>query len=343
MDRALLIDAVVRRAADLVAELAIEGATIHSLGHVSDLFFQALDTRLRLTHDKPQRVVADIFQMPLRTYQHRLRAVTESASIRNTTVWRAVYRYVSEHGPVRGVAVEHRFAQEKFELIRSILKHMVHTGVVFVTGRGGSALYRVNDDIGLVTSMSPESDARLVWVAAYKRPDAALSDLAADLGAEGNVSQEARLRNALASLVDRGAVATSVDGNGITRYRAHDFVMAPNDAAAVHAALYDHFCVVIDAMCQKLREQSEERGRTLPTGGATYRFDLPTSDEELLELDLLARFRSECSALRQGLESEHGGTGPARRLVFYFGQMWEEIGDTDKSASQLEAEVGPDL
>lgn len=333
MDRALLIDALVRRTADLVADLAIEGATNHSLGHINDLFFQAMDARLRSTHGKPQRVIADIFRLPLRTLQHRLQTAADNLTVRDRTVWRAIYGHIQAQGPLDRSAIECRFVGERPHLIRSILNNMVSAGVVFAAGRGAKTLYQVNQRVRFASDDSVEADARLVWVATYNRPDASLVELAADLGVDGSPLQRRRLERALDWLLAQGALTARVDESGTTRYRGGDFVM-PRYAAPVadaqaaqswmHAALYDHFSVVVDAMCAKLRHDREGTRPPAPTGGATYRFDLLSDDETAAAVTaLLERMRRECTDLRETVDARSGDTASTGRVIFYFGQTME--------------------
>lgn len=326
MDRALLIDALVRRFADLIADLSLGEPTPVSLAHVPDLLFQSLDVRIRGPHDKPQRVAADIFGLPLRTYQHRLNATAQSATVRGMTVWEAVYRHVREEGPVQRAALEHRFRREDQAQVRSILNNMVQSGLVFSAGRGSTTLYQANLRVQFDQDDDGEVDAHLVWVAAYNQPGSTLDELAAELGIEGSRLQVERLRNAVEWLVGRGRLVPE-EGVDRTRYRSRDFVLPPpQDEAPAHAALYDHFAVIVDAMCDRLRHQREGTQPPGPIGGATYRFDLRPDDAESSDeaLGLLSRFRAECSALRETLDAAAGAERARRRVVFYFGQSIED-------------------
>lgn len=326
MDRALLIDALVRRFADLIADLSLGEPTPVSLAHVPDLLFQSLDARIRGAHDKPQRVAADLFGLPLRTYQHRLNVTAQSATVRGMTVWEAVYRYIREEGPVGRGALELRFRREDQAQLRSILKNMVQSGLVFSAGRGGSTLYQANLRVLFEDGADPELDAHLVWVAAYNQPGSTLEELSRGLGIERSVIQLERLRNAVEWLVQRGRLIGEDDAEG-TRYRSRDFVLPPPaDAAPGHAALYDHFTVIVDAICDRLRHQRDGTRPEGPIGGATYRFDLYPDGARGGDaaLGLLSRFRAECSALRESIDAARGAGRANRRVVFYFGQSIEE-------------------
>ncbi len=69
--QSIAIDALVEQLARLIVELQASGGEHTSLAHVPDFFFVSLARQLEAT-GMNQKVVADLFSMPLRTYQGAL-------------------------------------------------------------------------------------------------------------------------------------------------------------------------------------------------------------------------------------------------------------------------------
>lgn len=319
MNHGLLIDAIVRKTALLVADLAVRDPVPASLMHVTDLFFTAINEHLRSKHERPQRVIADLFGLPIRTYQHRVTVLSQSASLRGITVWEAIYRFVRAEEQVSRAEIGQRFHQENPELVGSILNEMVRSKLLFCAGRGSTAVYLANQRVEFDADASPEADARLVWVVTHGHPGASMAELAVAMGIEGSAVQANRLRAALDRLVDENRLVVTSDPEGIDRYHSRDFVFdldAPSDGLA---AFYDHFSAVVDAICQKLDGGAMPR---IGATGATYRFDLHPGMAETAEVEgLVEALRTRCSRLRHALEA----TGLSdTRLVFYFGHMLVE-------------------
>lgn len=320
MEQALLIDALVHRVADLIVDLALVGQAPVHLGHLSDLFFQSLDRRLRGHHQKSQPVAADLFGLPLRTYQHRVRATARSATQRELTLWEAVYRHVRDHDQVTRGELETRFCRENPTQLRSIVHDLIHSGLVLTAGRGDSTVYQANRRVRLGSEEDPDVDAQLTWVAVYEHPGAT-PDMLADALAIPPLHRP-RLDGALTRLVGEGRIICDDHDAEAPRFHCQTFVFHPGQSDAVWASIYDHFSMMIDGLCDALRVRRGEDAPDGLLGGATYRFELiagsPRTEEARV---LLAELRARCTALRSALDAELAGGGRSDgRVLFYFGQ-----------------------
>src|SRR5262245_59163681 len=144
MDTKLLIDAIVRQTTVLIAQLSTAAGIRAPLAHVADQIFLELAQEIE-RQGVGRKVVADMFGMALRTYQKRVQRLNESGSQRGRTLWEAVFDYLSEQqdAPVRRKQLEARFRNDSADSVAAVLNDLVASGLVYATGRGAGASYRV--------------------------------------------------------------------------------------------------------------------------------------------------------------------------------------------------------
>lgn len=340
MDQADLIDAIVRRIADLVVDLALSVDTPPRIGHLPDLLFRSLDHRIREGHGKPQTVAADLLGLRLRTYQHRLKSVRDpERDRRGATLWGKVYGYIHEKTRVSHAEIDQHFHLEAEEQLKSILKQMIEASLIFRTGRSPAYVYRINDSQSLDPG-DDRFDTHLVWVALYASPGLTADGLARHLAvAPGH---RARLDVALERLVHDGSIEADESQTPPT-YRAQAYTFASDARDARWAGMYDHISVMIDALTDRLAQSRGTLEIGGPVGGATYRFDLPLGSLRTDEArDLLDRMRLRCTELRESLDAEVAAGAPSTgRVVFYFGQTHRPPLDSADEPSERAGEDPP--
>ncbi|HEX3597255.1 MAG TPA: hypothetical protein VHU80_19235, partial [Polyangiaceae bacterium] len=99
MDAKLLIDAIVRQTTVLIAQLSTSAGIRAPLAHVADQVFLDLASEIE-AQGVARKVAADMFGLALRSYQKKVQRLTESATVRERTLWEVVLGYLSEHGSV---------------------------------------------------------------------------------------------------------------------------------------------------------------------------------------------------------------------------------------------------
>lgn len=142
METKLLIDAIVQQTTVLIAQLSIAAGIRAPLSHLADQIFVDLAREIE-RQGVSRKVVADMFGMALRGYQRRIQRLSESASIRNRTLWEAVYDFVSEQGNVSRERLSERFRYDSADDVGAVLADLVANGLIYCAGRGPTALYRL--------------------------------------------------------------------------------------------------------------------------------------------------------------------------------------------------------
>lgn len=329
MNQSLLLDGIVREAARLIATLATTGNSSVSVGHLPDLFFVTLAKELLDGQGKSQKVTADLFNLPLRTFRYKLKTLPHSASQRGLTLWRVVFDYLSDEagrsGAVKLVDLENRFSREDPKMLSSIVRDMVQSGLLFQSGTGSAKRYIVAERPTFVSGGTDESDAHLAWVAVYTHPGSTAKELADAMGIGGTVSHQQRLAAALDRLLADGRVVLTDpvegevqdDDDDPRRYATAGFNL-PDTEDGPFAAVYDHFRAMVNTLRQRLGPDADPRR----CGGSTYRFEIWDGHPEAAAVEaLLERLRTEMGELIEKVDAHDTPSGATRRRsMFYFGQ-----------------------
>jgi hypothetical protein len=316
-----LIDALVRQTTVLIAHVATSAGLRAPLAHVANQVFVELTTELE-KQGLGQKVIADMFGLALRSYQQKLRRLSESETDQGRTLWEAVYGFISERRVVRRPDVLLRFSRDHEASLKSILKDLCESGLVYRTGTGEATVYRAAppEDLVVDDSVGEENAAAFVWVMVHHEGPLRLEQIQARVCAEPTV-----VERALQRLVSDQRVSALDDGTGSPRYRTGHCLIPLGARRGWEAALLDHFQAVVSAMCVKLRNGET---RALPddeVGGSTYAFDVWSGHpKEALVRGLLKRHRAELSRLWDEV-MEHNRSEPLpgadlRRVTFYCGQ-----------------------
>ena len=329
MNTTLLIDALVRQTTVLLATLATSAGHRMPLARVANQVFADLVAELK-AQGLGNKVIADMFGMALRTYHYRMARLTESATDRGQSLWEAVLRHIQQGGTVLRADVMRRFARDDAEVVRSVLRDLVDSRVLYRTGRGDQAAYRVAAE-----ELEPGHDERgalahLLLVTIHRHGPIERTELARHVPVSEPV-----LTLELDRLVADGRVKV-VQDNGVPRYTHDSLLIHYGDDEGWQAALFDHYQAMVTAMCTKLRRGKTHAAADEGIGGSTYHFDIwrghPLEAEVVGLLGELRRRALDLCERVQAVNSELAPEVPvgARRVTTYVGQtLIEDEEDAD--------------
>jgi len=270
-----------------------------------------------------------MFGMALRSYQKKLRRLTESRSAANRTLWRAVLEHIRREQRVRKADLLARFAHDGEREVGSTLSDLVNSGLVYQTGRGLDALYRVTSDVDLrhlAGSDDPSAVAPVVWSIIYDKPGTTEAEVARSLELDTAV-----VSKAVQSLIDEGRMRRDGDGPS-ARLSAEDLLVPVGAAQGWEVAVHDHFRAVANAIASKVRTRTVQSVASDVVGGATLSFDLSEGHPYRAQVHaLLAEVRERVNTLWNEVETYNARKPIAEddreRVFFYFGQYIEERED----------------
>lgn len=325
----VLIDAVVRQTVVLIANLATASGVRTPLSDLAGEVFLGLVRELQGQGVK-HKVIADMFGMALRTYHEKVRRLSESATDRGRTLWEAVLGHVQDKGPVSKGALLRRFARDDEAMVRSVLKDLVDTGLLYQSGRGDVAVYRAADpsDLARIAAANEHDTVEaILWVAVLRHSPASAAELERLVGIAAP-----RQAEILARLVADGRVRAE-SRDGVIRYSCENCVIPYEDPIGWEAALLDHYSAMVTAIVTKLAAGSRTARPSDVVGGSTYGFDVwkghPLEEDVLA---LLRRVRTMASDLRARVDrynADHTPEDEIARVSFYVGQfVAERNGDT---------------
>lgn len=324
MNAQVLIDGIVRQTTVLLAHVATAAGARAHLASVANHVFLDLAQALQ-EQGVPRKVAADMFGMALRSYQQKVRRLMECASDAETTLWEAIHRHITEQGVVNRADLAQRFSRDDPASVAGILRDMVDSGLVYRTGKGDAAVYRIAPREDVERGLSGDSDQTLealVWVGVYQNGPierARLKELV-------RVPDE-DLGRALSALLRDGRVR--VEDGEEPRYTSDQVLIPLGDSPAWGASLLDHHQVVVASICAKLRSGQQSARLADQSGGSTFSFDIwPGHPCEEEALALLSSTRTRLQALWERVTDHNAAGKPAavNRVTFYCGQMVAEDG-----------------
>ncbi len=333
MNVQLLIDAVVRQTMVLIAQLATSGGLRAPLAHVAGQAFLGLARELE-GQGVSKKVSADMFGMALRTYQRRTQRLSLSRTDRGRSLWEAVLEFVERGQMVTREQVLSRFRHDDEASVRGVLRDLTESSVVFASGTGRSAVYRMASPEELRTLKRTTDRASLealVWSVVYREGALSEAELVTRTGLSGG-----EVADVLEALVTAGRVERVADEDADCtepRYRSRELVLGVGEAHGWEASVLDHFATLVQTITRKLA-LDQRAALDDEVGGSTYHLDLwrghPYEDEVLGEL---RRFRERMTELRarlDGYNAAHGQPPYPLRVHAYYGQwVAEERGDED--------------
>jgi hypothetical protein len=317
----VLIDSIVRQTTILIAQLATAAGMRAPLAHTANQVFVELVRELK-QQGLPNKVIADMFGLALRTYHSKVRRLAESSTYAGRSLWEAMLEYIQDKQLVRRSDVLRRFRNDDDASVRGVLHDLVESGMVFQSGRGDAITYRAAsaEDYSLGDRPQPEEGlANLVWVAVNRYAPAGPAELAEAVP----IGRDA-VERALERLVADGRITRSEQEGG-ARYECASCVIPLGAPAGWEAGVFDHFQALVTAVCTKLRAGNTMAHKNDWIGGSTYGFDVwpghPLRDEVL---GFLANVRRQAVSLRERVEAhnrEHESVAHCtERVIAYVGQ-----------------------
>lgn len=322
MNARLLIDAILQQSTVLVAQLATSGGLRAPLAHVASDVFLDLARALE-AQGVSRKVGADMFGMALRAYIRKVQRLEESSTEQGRSLWDAIYRFLHESGVVTRDEVVRHFRLDDEIVIRSMLRDMTESGLVFTTGAGSETSYRVasKEELAKARATDPSSGDELLWALIFSEDSVGVERLER----LGGLTRE-KLERALERLVSRGVVSRE-DVAGEPRYSARTLSIPLGAQAGWEAAVYDHYQAVVRTIAQKLRSKLTADVRDA-VGGSTFTFEVWSGHPlEAEVIGSLERFRREHEALRERVRAfneTHPTPDQWRRVVVYGGQSVTE-------------------
>lgn len=332
MDAKLLIDAIMRQTTVLVAQLSTSSGIRAPLAHIADQVFLDLSQEIE-AQGVGRKLVADMFGLALRSYQKKVQRLTESATVREKTLWEAVLEFLAREGSATRERIFAQFRRDPERDVAAVLADLVGQGLVYSTGSGKTTVYgRASeaDQQRVAESEKSEAVAAMVWHALYRRASTR-TELEAALPASPS-----EIADAVDRLLSEGRV--TADGD---RLVADTLAIPVGAEQGWEAAIFDHFSAVANAIAAKVRKGSQRSLASDRIGGTTITFEVypghPDADEVY---GLLGRIRQEVNDLysRVAKRDEDTTIGERERIrvTFYFGQNVEEPGEDEASANAEE-------
>lgn len=319
MTTELLIQAIVRQTTILIAQLATSRGVRAPLAQVANQVFIDLVRELE-RQGVSRKVSADMFGLGLRTYRRKIQRVSESYTERGRSLWEVTLEHIRKAGLVTRPEILARFPNDDEAQIRSVLRDLCESQLVFSSGAGPSTSYRAASDEELATLMrkqGAEGMDELLLALMYRDGPRTVQEVTerdpADLGA---------LEAAMARLAAAGKLER-VDQDGTARYQAPALLVPLGASAGWEAAVFDHFKAVVVTILARLRRNRETTAEDRD-GGSTYTIDIwpghPLGEEVL---ETLAKLRTQLGDLRRRVTELDDGSVPLQqrtRVVIYAGQ-----------------------
>lgn len=297
-----VIEALVGEMAKLIVELATAAGHRAPLADVGDRLFLELVAALK-ARDVSGKVIADMFGLALRSYQAKVRRLSESASARGRTLWEAVLDHIREAERISRADVLNRFRYDDEATVRGVLNDLVESGLIYRTGRHDSTAYRIAE-AGMADAA--ESDA-LVRLTVNRLGPVDRERLRAHLKLD-----DATLDATLARLEAAGRIERGPAG-----WTCETVVLRPDVAGGPGAAVLDHVQAVVATVCARLQGASTG-------GGSTFRFEIWPDHPHAAAVDgALDDLRGRLGELRAAVDAHNAATArpeATREVTIYLGQ-----------------------
>ncbi len=319
MNIKVLIDMIVRQTTVLIAHLATSAGLRAPLAHLANQVFIELVAELE-SQGLGRKVIADMFGLALRSYQLKVRRLSESSSVQNRSLWEAVFAYLqSQKRIVTRAQILMHFVHDDESVLRSVLHDLVESGLVFKTGRADATAYRIMAEEEMATVGDPQARLEtLLWVWIYRQAPG----VEADLWERFSTDQD-KVRESLQRLMDDGRVESVETEEGLT-YQCTTYFVPLGEPAGFEAALFDHYQAMVGAFCTKLDQRHSALPRDV-VGGSTYSFDVWEGHPHYEEAyGLLGEMRERVSNLWSQVDAysrnQKETLQKSDKVTFYMGQ-----------------------
>ena len=323
---------LVERMVPLVAELFATLKTndplrmdFADIGHKTLLDIVTVLRDEGLTNDE----IAATLDLSIAGFYKRVKELREtyapaSPRKRRTTLWERAYEVVlgkTGGSPLRGVkypAIQAALPSVSDERLRSTLRFLVRYGLLTVTGPATLPEYRV-----IPQGTDPGVTLHAVNVTLYRDGPLTLEALAERLDASG-----AECLPHVEALRTAGKIIEARSDDGAVTFKASGYHIEPESEEGFQAALWDHFHVVVRAICKKVRMRRHLQA-TATNGGTTFSFDIPVGSPLYGEVSgFLGEMRTRMEDWLQrvvALDAATPAEVPRARVTIYTGQMVEEL------------------
>jgi hypothetical protein len=330
----VLIQSVVRQTTILIAHLATAGRARAPLAQIATQVFSELVLELE-RQGVSRKVSADMFGVSLRTFQRKLQRIEESPTDQGRSTWEAVLEFVRGKTLVTRAQILEHFARDDDARVRSVLRDLSESKLVFSSGTGASTVYRAasEEELGALWRLQgAEGFDELLWALVYREGPLTLAELVQHVHLDEQTIADALARLSGTDRIER------LEKDGAVAYGARNLLIPLGAPVGWEAAVFDHFKAMVNTITGKLSEDRAAPAMSDRVGGSTYTFDIwaghPFADEVY---GTLGRLRATLVGLRERLEEFNARQevpSDGTRVVVYAGQC--VIGDTDHEASDFE-------
>lgn len=316
----LLIQALVRQTAILVAQLATTGGVRAPLAQIANQVFIDLVRELERL-GVSRKVSADMFGLGLRTYRRKILRVAETSTDRGRTLRQDVLQYLRSEGLVSRLELLEHFPNDDEAQIRAVLRDLRESQLVFTLGKGAQTTYRaatVDELAALKRKRGDEGDDEFHVALMYREGPLTLEEIAERAQTE-TISVEA----AIARLSATGRIR-QVEEDGATRYHAPALLIPLGATFGWEAAVFDHFKAVVSTVLTRLQASQAAPLPADRVGGSTYTIDLwkghPLEAEVFGTLQQLRTLLSDLRQRVSDVNKSEANPPPMDRVVIYVGQ-----------------------
>jgi hypothetical protein len=331
----LLIQAIVRQTAVLVAQLAASGGVRAPLAQIANRVFIDLARELeRLGVNR--KVSADMFGLGLRTYRRKIQRVGEISAERGRSLREDILAFLKADGIVTRFEILEHFPSDDEAQIRAVLRDLRDSQLVLTSGKGPHTSYRAatDEELAVLKRKRGNEGEEDLHVALLYREGPLTTDEIADLAQAETVAIEAALEH-----LSKAGRIRKVETDGAPKYRADALVIPLGATFGWEAAVFHHFKAVVGTVLSRVRANSADPAG-LPAwqstvGGSTYTIDI--WDGHALEQEVfgtLSEVRKILGDLRtrvNQVNAEHPATAPTLRVVIYAGQHVVSENNPDES------------
>lgn len=320
MNLKLLIDGIVRQTTVLIAQLSTASGTRAPLAHVADQVFYALAREIESQGVRKQ-VVADMFGLAMRSYQKKMQRLTESATVRDKSLWEAVLELIVSESPSKRRILQ-RFAYDGERDVIAVLNDLVRSGLVYSTGSGEGLVYgATSSEVQRNVQRGHDQDSlsNLIWWMVFRGEASARAELEAALGVDAEL---------IASSVEEllASKRLRLDGEHL---RSSNVVLPLGAEQGWETAVLDHFRAVTTAIARKVRLGFRPSSEADRIGGSTYTYTVtPGHPHEHEVYALLRRTRALAQQLWDEVAAHNEAHPPdperSVKVSFYAGQTLED-------------------
>ncbi len=331
MNVKLLIDAIVRQTTVMIAQLSTTAGIRAPLAHVADQVFVELVKEIE-AQGVGRKVVADMFGMALRSYQKKVQRLTESATLRDRTLWEAVLDFIQASGGVTRTRLLERFKHDGEQNVAAVVNDLINSGLLYKTGRGPSTVYGITSEEDyrrLLDEDTLDTVSSLAWITIYRQAGITEQDLQRYINVD-----EAVLHKGLQVLIDDGRVTRQDNDEGQSVLTTRTVTVPVGSEYGWEAAVFDHYQALVTAVCMKLNSKAGRSAKDDLIGGATLSFDV--YDGHPHEQEVYAQLQTVRTLVNELWDkvSSHNKANPVPedkkvKVTFYFGQTLDSTELTD--------------